>query len=335
MTRARIPTRRLGRDGLEVSALGLGCMSLGIAQEYSSSAGSDQDAIALIRHALDLGVTLLDTADVYGRSERQVGQAIKGRRDDVVLATKFGFVTGDGAPLKAIDGSPAYVRQSCEASLRRLEVDHIDLYYLHRVDASVPIEDTVGAMADLVREGKVRHLGLSEPAPATVRRAHAIHPITAVQNEYSLWTREPEDELLPTLRELGIALVAFSPLGRGFLAGRFRSIDDLSKNDFRHGSPRFQGENFQKNLDLAERVKELARQRSCTPAQLALAWLLGRHDDVIPIPGTSSPKRLEENVAAAGIQLGEDDLRRLEELSPKGVAAGLRYGAEMMSLVNR
>lgn len=328
-------TRKLGRNGPTVSALGLGCMSIGIADEYSSSAQGDGDAVAMIRRALDLGVTMLDTADVYGDSERQVGRALAGRRDEVVLATKFGFVNATGPGPRTIDGSPDYVRQACENSLRRLGVETIDLYYLHRVDVQVPIEETVGAMAGLVREGKVQHLGLSEPAPATLRRAHAVHPIAAVQNEYSLWTRDPEDELLPVLGELGIALVAFSPLGRGFLAGRFRSLDDLAPDDMRRRHPRFQGENFAKNLALLQYVKELAARRNCTPAQLALAWLLARRDDVIPIPGTSSIARLEENVAAADIRLSNDDLERIEALAPKGAASGERYDPQMLGLVNR
>jgi aryl-alcohol dehydrogenase-like predicted oxidoreductase len=295
----------------------------------------DDDAIALIHRALELGITLLDTADIYGDSERQVGKAIKGRREEVVLATKFGFVNGPTAANRAIDGRPEYVRSACEASLERLGVEHIDLYYLHRVDASVPIEETVGAMADLVREGKVRHLGLSEVSPLTVRRAHSTHAIAAVQSEYSLFSRDPEDELLPTLTELGIALVAYSPLGRGFLAGRFHSLDDLAPDDWRRNNPRFQGENFAKNLALADHLRELAEQRHVTPAQLALAWLLRGHDNVIPIPGTSSIKRLEENAAAVDVHLSEADLERIEELSPQGMVAGTRYAPAMLELVNR
>jgi aryl-alcohol dehydrogenase-like predicted oxidoreductase len=295
----------------------------------------DDDAIALIHRALELGITLLDTADIYGDSERQVGKAIKGRREEVVLATRFGFVNGPTAANRAIDGRPEYVRSACEASLERLGVEHIDLYYLHRVDASVPIEETVGAMADLVREGKVRHLGLSEVSPLTVRRAHSTHAIAAVQSEYSLFSRDPEDELLPTLTELGIALVAYSPLGRGFLAGRFHSLDDLAPDDWRRNNPRFQGENFAKNLALADHLRELAEQRHVTPAQLALAWLLRGHDNVIPIPGTSSIKRLEENAAAVDVHLSEADLERIEELSPQGRVAGTRYAPAMLELVNR
>jgi aryl-alcohol dehydrogenase-like predicted oxidoreductase len=327
--------RKIGRQGPTVSALGLGCMSMGIAGTYTSSVRDDDDAIALIHRALELGITLLDTADIYGDSERQVGKAIKGRREEVVLATKFGFVNGPTAANRAIDGRPEYVRSACEASLERLGVEHIDLYYLHRVDASVPIEETVGAMADLVREGKVRHLGLSEVSPLTVRRAHSTHAIAAVQSEYSLFSRDPEDELLPTLTELGIALVAYSPLGRGFLAGRFHSLDDLAPDDWRRNNPRFQGENFAKNLALADHLRELAEQRHVTPAQLALAWLLRGHDNVIPIPGTSSIKRLEENAAAVDVHLSEADLERIEELSPQGRVAGTRYAPAMLELVNR
>ena len=327
--------RMLGDNGPRVSALGLGCMSMGIANTYTSSVRGDDDAIALIHRALELGITLLDTADIYGDSERQVGKAISGRREQVILATKFGFATPIGAAERTIDGSPQYVRQACEASLQRLGVDHIDLYYLHRVDASVPIEETVGAMAALVTQGKVKHLGLSEASAATVRRAHAVHPIAAVQNEYSLFTRDPEDGLFPVLDELGIALVAYSPLGRGFLAGRFRSLDDLAPDDWRRNNPRFQGENFAKNMRIAERLRDLAEKRGCTPGQLALAWLLNRRDDVVPIPGTSSVRRLEENVAAAGIDLSDAELAGIEEVSPKGAVAGPRYDPAMQRLINR
>jgi aryl-alcohol dehydrogenase-like predicted oxidoreductase len=328
-------TRQLGRGGPQVSAIGFGAMSIGIADVYTSSARDDAAAVALIHRALDLGITMIDTADIYGRSEIQVGKALAGRRDGVVLATKFGFVNERPGEEERLDGSPAYVRRACEASLKRLEVDHIDLYYLHRVDPAVPIEETVGAMADLVRQGKVRYLGLSEPGPATVRRAHAVHPIAAVQSEYSLWTRDPEDGLLPTLRELGIALVAYSPLGRGFLAGRFRSPDDLAPGDWRRTNPRFQGENFRRNLALADRVRELAGQKGCTPAQLALAWLIRRHDEVIPIPGTSSIARLEENVGAVDVRLTAEDLSRIEQVAPRGAAAGERYDPGMLELTDR
>lgn len=326
--------RMLGRGGLPVSAMGLGCMSLGLADVYSSSVRDDAAATALVHRALDLGVTLLDTADVYGDSEKRVGRALRGRRLGVVLATKFGIVTGPGGR-EAAEGRPEYVRACCAESLRRLAVEHIDLYYLHRVDPRTPIEETVGAMADLVRQGKVGHLGLSEAAPETVRRAHAVHPITAVQVEYSLWSREPEDELLPTLRELGIGLVAYSPLGRGFLAGRFRSIDDLAPDDWRRGNPRFQGENFARNLELAEQVRALAAEKGCTPSQLALAWVLAQGPDVVPIPGTSSVARLEENVAAAGVPLSREELARLDALSPRGVVAGARYAPGGLELLGR
>jgi aryl-alcohol dehydrogenase-like predicted oxidoreductase len=328
-------TRQLGRQGPQVSAIGFGAMSIGIADVYTSSVRDDRAAVALIHRALDLGVTMIDTADVYGSSEVQVGKALKGRRAGVVLATKFGFVNQRPGGEERIDGSPGYVPRACDASLKRLAVDVIDLYYLHRVDPRVPIEETVGAMGDLVRQGKVRQLGLSEPSPETVRRAQAVHPLAAVQNEYSLWTRDPEDELLPTLRELRIALVAYSPLGRGFLAGRFRSPDDLAPDDWRRSNPRFTGENFRRNLALADRVRELAAEKGCTPAQLALAWLIGRHDDVIPIPGTSSIARLEENVAAADVRLSAEDLDRIERASPKGAAAGERYRPDMLELTGR
>jgi aryl-alcohol dehydrogenase-like predicted oxidoreductase len=327
--------RIIGRSGPSVSALGLGCMSIGIADVYTSSVREDRAAVALVHHALDLGITLLDTADIYGVSEIQVGRALRGKRGGVTLATKFGFVTTNrpGAE-RALDGSAAYVRRACDASLGRLGVDSIDLYYLHRVDPAVPIEETVGAMADLVRLGKVRHLGLSEVSAATVRRAHAIHPIAAVQTEYSLWSREPEDGLLQTLRDLGIALVAYSPLGRGFLAGRIRTLDDLAPDDWRRHNPRFQGENFARNLTIAGRVRELACEKGCTPAQLALAWLLTK-PDVIPIPGTSSVARLEENARAANVRLTDSDIARIEQALPKGAAAGARYDPTMLDLVDR
>lgn len=327
--------RIIGRSGPSVSALGLGCMSIGIADVYTSSVREDRAAVALIHSALDSGITLLDTADIYGVSEIRVGKALRGRRGGVTLATKFGFVTTNqpGAE-RALDGSAAYVRSACDASLGRLGVDSIDLYYLHRVDTAVPIEETVGAMADLVRLGKVRHLGLSEVSAATVRRAHAIHPIAAVQTEYSLWSREPEDTLLQTLRDLGIALVAYSPLGRGFLAGRIRTLDDLAPDDWRRHNPRFQGENFAGNLTIADRVRQLASEKGCTPAQLALAWLLTK-PDVIPIPGTSSVARLEENVRAADVRLTDSDIARIEQALPKGAAAGARYDPIMLDLVDR
>ncbi len=310
-------------------------MSIGGSDTYTSSASSRDAAIALVQHALSTGITLLDTADVYGDSELLVGEAIAGRRESVVLATKFGFVKGGDASGRAIDGRPGYVRSACESSLVRLGVEHIDLYYLHRLDQAVPIEETVGAMAELVREGKVRHLGLSEVSAETVRRAHRVHPIAAVQSEFSLWTREPEDALLPALHELGIALVAFSPLGRGFLAGRFRNFDDLAPDDWRRTNPRFERENFARNMALVDQLKALADRKGCTPAQLCLAWLLARHDNVIPIPGTSSVKRLEENVGALQVELSDEDLTQIELASPRGVASGKRYDSKMLGLVDR
>jgi len=322
--------RRLGRDGPAVSALGFGAMSLGIADTYTSSAQTLEAAIGVIERALELGINFLDTADIYGDSELKVGAAIKNRRQDVVLATKFGFVQGG----RGIDGSPPHVREACESSLKRLGVDHLDLYYLHRVDPSVPVEETVGAMAELVRQGKVRRLGLSEAAPATIRRAHRVHPIAAVQNEYSLFTREPEDDLLPTLRELGIALVAYSPLGRGFLGGRFRSLDDLAPDDWRRSNPRFQGENFARNLAVADQVRQMAQEKGCTPAQLALAWVLGRGKDVIPIPGTSNVSRLEENAGSVRVRLTPADVDRLDQASPRGAIVGDRYDTRGQQLLN-
>ncbi len=326
--------RRLGKAGPRVSAIGLGCMSIGIADAYTSDVHSDEEAIRLIHRALELGITLLDTADIYGSSEILVGKAIAGRRDQVVLATKFGFQSPSGSSQQSINGRPEYVKSACDASLQRLGVDYIDLYYLHRVDPSTPIEETVGAMADLVRQGKVRHLGVSEPNAATIRRAHAVHPLAAVQSEYSLWTRDVEEEVLPTLEELGIALVAYSPLGRGFLAGRFKSIDDLAPDDWRRNNPRFQGENFERNFAIVDRIRELADTKGCTPAQLALAWLLNRHDNVVPIPGTSSTKRLEENARAADLVLSDEELDRIESVAPPGIAAGTRYDPAMMRLLN-
>src|SRR5512132_435300 len=308
-------TRRLGRQGLEVSELGLGCMGMSdfyTASDTSDGGRNEKESIATIHRAIELGITFLDTADMYGpfRNEELVGKAIAGRRDKVVVATKFGNVRGEDGSFLGINGSPEYVRKACDASLRRLKVDVIDLYYQHRVDRATPIEETVGAMAELVKAGKVRYLGLSEASASTIRRAHAVHPISALQTEYSLWTRDPEDEILPTVRELGIGFVPYSPLGRGFLTGRFRTIDDLPADDYRRQSPRFQGENFQKNLGLVERVKEIAATKHVTPAQLALAWLLAQGQEIVPIPGTKHRQYLEENVAALGITLTREDLKR-------------------------
>jgi len=307
---------------------------MGMSEFYGSH--DDAASIDTIHRALDLGCNFLDTADMYGpfRNEELVGRAIRGRRDEVVLATKFGNMRGDDGAFLGISGKPDYVRQCCDASLRRLGVDHIDLYYQHRVDRTTPIEDTVGAMADLVRAGKVRHLGLSEAAPQTIRRAHAVHPITALQTEYSLWSRDPEDEILPVVRELGIGFVAYSPIGRGFLSGRFKTIDDLEPTDYRRLSPRFQGENFARNLDLVRRIEEIARAKGVTPAQLAIRWILSRGKDIVPIPGSRSIGHLEENIAAAEIELTSEDLARIDEVAPKGVASGERYPSASMAAVN-
>jgi len=318
-----VEKRKLGSKGLEVSAEGLGCM--GMSEFYG--AADEAEAEATIQRALELGVSLLDTADMYGpfTNEELVGRVIAGRRDEVVLATKFGNVRGPNGERLGVRGDPEYVREACEASLRRLGIDAIDLYYQHRVDPKVPIEETVGAMAELVEQGKVRHLGLSEAAPETIRRAHATHPIAALQTEYSLWSRDPEDEILPTLRELGIGFVPYSPLGRGFLTGRFRSLDDLDEDDFRRANPRFEGANFERNMELVKRVEEIAAEKDVTAGQLALAWVLAQGDDLVPIPGTKRRSYLEENVAATEIELSEEDLRRLDEAAPRGAAVGDRY----------
>jgi aryl-alcohol dehydrogenase-like predicted oxidoreductase len=327
-----VEQRTLGTQGLTVSAQGLGCM--GMSEFYGSA--DEAEAVATIHRALDLGITLLDTSDAYGpqTNEQLVGRAIEDRRDEVILATKFGIVRDPNDPrVRGLNGRPDYVLQACESSLRRLAVDHIDLYYQHRVDPDVPIEETVGAMADLVDAGKVRFLGLSEAAPETIRRAHAVHPISALQTEYSLWSRDIEEQVLPTIRELGIGLVAYSPLGRGFLTGRFKRPEDLGEDDFRRYSPRFQGANFERNLELVQRVGELAREHDCTSGQLALAWVMHQGDDVVPIPGTKRRTYLEQNVEATELALSAEDLERLDELAPVGVAHGDRYAD--MSSINR
>ncbi len=324
--------RELGTEGLEVGALGLGCM--GMSEFYSG--GTEAESIATIHRAVDLGITLIDTADMYGpfTNERLVGRALQDRRDAVILATKFGNERREDGSWVGINGRPEYVHKACDASLKRLGVDHIDLYYQHRVDPEVAIEETVGAMAELVEAGKVRFLGLSEAAPATIRRAHQVHPISALQTEYSLWSREPEEGILDTVRELGIGFVAYSPLGRGFLTGRIARFEDLPEDDYRRHSPRFTGENFQKNLELVGRVREIAEGRGVTPAQLALAWLLHRGSDIVPIPGTKHRGRLEENVAAAELELSEEEIDRLDSAVPLGAAAGGRYDETGMTRVN-
>ena len=326
-------SRRLGRSGPTVSALGLGCM--GMSEFYGTRENKESEATIL--RALDLGITFLDTADIYGlgHNEELVGKAIRDRREEVFLATKFGIVRGTDGSWKGVNGKPGYVRAACDASLRRLGVDVIDLYYQHRVDPETPVEETVGAMAELVREGKVRFLGLSEAAPATLRRAHGVHPIAALQSEYSLWTRDPEKEVLSVCRELGIGFVPYSPLGRGFLTGKIRSPEDLSEGDYRRNSPRFQGENFRRNLDLVYRVEEMAAEKGCTPSQLALAWLLAQGTDIVPIPGTKRRERLEENAGALKVTLTGKDIARVDEGIPPGAASGMRYPEEAMRAVNR